>query len=181
MRFFSIIMLAILSVGCSDRFNWHDRLSEKPTEAEVAGTYRLVKTNAAAAPLIEMGYTSIDSSVELRPDGTFTATKLPGCCLHGWDERPYPFTGGLYSMSGKWSIVKTEAVYDVELKIDTVTEHTNLKIDNPELASERRPRSSRKVSIIRGSPIDLGFDVFDGDFWSIRFIRTAQKNQTAEQ
>lgn len=181
MRLLSIITFAILSSGCSDRFNWHDLLSEKPTEAELAGSYKLVKTDAAAAPLIDMGYTAINSSVELRADGTFSAIKLPGCCLHGWDERSYPFTGGLYSIAGHWSIVKTDAVYDVELTVVTVTEHTNLAIDNPELAAERRPPSSLKVSLIRGSPIDLGFDVYNGDFWPVRFIRWTPKDHTAEQ
>jgi hypothetical protein len=148
-----------------------------PTEAELVGSYRLLKADPEATPLIEMGYTAIDCGVNLKPDRTFSAFRLPGCFLHGWDERAYPFTGGLYSMSGKWAIVKTEAVFDIELTIESITEHTGLTISDP----ERKPRPSLKVSFIQGSPIDLGFEVFDGDFWPVRLARTAVINQSAEQ
>ncbi|MEO7099281.1 MAG: hypothetical protein ABI162_07955 [Luteolibacter sp.] len=177
-----IAACTLISACKSTRFNWYDRLAVKPTEAELVGSYRLLKADPDAAPLLEMGYTAIDCGVDLRQDRTFSAFRLPGCCLHGWDERMYPFTGGLYSMSGKWAIVKTEAVFEIELTIETITEHTGLTIANPERASERQPPSSRKVSLIQGSPIDLGFEVFNGDFWPVRLARVtaAKKYETTK-
>ena len=175
MRPFCIIAIITVLAGCkSGRFNWYDRLTAKPTTAELVGTYALQKSDPDASPLIEMGYTDIDCSVELRSDGTFSASKLPGCCLHGWDERAYPFTGGLYSMTGDWAIVKTDSVYDVELVFSSITEHTGLVISDPSLAEERKPSATLNVALIDGSPIDLGFQVFDGDFWSIRLACSAQ-------
>ena len=184
MRMLLVIAVCAFISSCkssSSRFNWHDRLSVMPTEAELVGSYRLLKADPEAAPLIEMGYTAIDCGVDLKPDHTFSAFRLPGCCLHGWDERAYPFTGGLYSVSGKWAIVKTDAVFDIELTIESITEHTGLTISDPERASERKPPLSRKVSLIQGSPIDLGFEVFDGDFWPVRLARATVINQSAEQ
>ena len=172
MRILLVIMICALSAGCKrDRFNFHDLLAVKPTQAELVGSYRLQKADPAATPLMEMGYTEIDCVVELNADGTYTASRLPGCCIHGWDESSYPFTGGLYSMKGNWTIVPTGSVYDIELTINSFTEHTGLVIADSELAAERQPRSTLKVSLIRGAPIDLGFEVFNGDFWPVRLAR----------
>ena len=167
----AVALITVLA-GCKkSRFGWTDRLIEKPSKSELVGLYQLQKSDPEAEPLIEMGYSSIDCRVELRADGTYQANKLPGCFLHGWDERFYPFTGGLYTMAGRWVIVEEESVFDVKLSVDTITEHTGLIISDAELAAEREPRSTLNIALVSGSPIDLGFLVFGSDFLPMRLSR----------
>ena len=177
MKTLLLALICVSVLGCNGRFNWYGLLSEKPTESELIGSYSLVKSDMAASPLIEMGYMDIDCRVNLNGDGSFEATRLPGCCIHGWDERTYPFTGGLYSMIGTWRIVKSSSVFDVELTINSITEHTGLKIEDPDLAKERKPRATLEVALIDGNPIDLGFHIFNGDFDQIRLVRQPSKTK----
>jgi hypothetical protein len=173
-------LVCVAMLGCKGRFNWYDRLTEKPTDSELVGSYRLVKADSAASPLIEMGYTDIDCRLDLNTDGSFEASRLPGCCLHGWDERTYPFTGGLYSAGGTWRVIKNDAVFDVKLTINSITEHTGLAIADKELAAERKPPTTLEVALIDGTPLDLGFNIFNGDFELIRLARHTAKNKDAE-
>ena len=172
MKFLAAVALITTLAGCKrSQFDWTDRLIEKPGKTELVGLYQLQESDPEAAPLIEMGYELIDCSVKLKADGTYEAEQLPGCFLHGWDERFYPFTGGLYSMAGKWEIVGNKSVFDVKLTIDTISEDTGLKISDSELAAERAPRSTLSVALVSGSPIDLGFLVFGSDFLPMRLSR----------
>ena len=169
-----LVTLALITVlsGCKkSRFGWSDRLIEKPAKSELVGIYKLQKSDSEAAALIEMGYKDIDCSMDLRADGSYQAEKLPGCFIHGWDERFYPYTGGFYTISGSWEVVEDESVFDVRLSINSITEHTGLTISDPELAAEREPRSTLNVALVSGSPIDLGFLVFGSDFLPIRLSR----------
>lgn len=174
MRLISVTVCALLLAGCQDRFNWHDKLKEEPSPSEVVGTYELNQIDDAAVPLVEMGYKDIEGVIELREDGTYRATGVPGCCVHGWDERTYPFTGGSYSFAGGWSIQKSEAVYEVVLRVESITELSGLTIADPELAQERTPSAELNLTLIRGDPLDVGFDLYNGDFWPVRFTRTEE-------
>lgn len=171
MKILACFALCVALVACNGRFNWYDRLLEEPTKTELIGGYTLKMGDDAAEALIKMGYTEIDGSIELKEDGTFSAKRIPGCGVHGWDERTYPFTGGLYSFCGTWSIVKNQTVYDVKLEISDITEHTGLKIDDKEMSRERTPPSSINLSLLRGNSIDVGFELFNGDFWPLQFKR----------
>lgn len=174
MKLALVVLFSALTAGCDNRFNWYDRLSEEPMVSELAGDYKLIKGDPAAVPLVEMGYAEINSSLELKADGTFLATGIPGCCVHGFDERTYPFTGGLYSFSGNWSVLKVQEVYDVRLVILEITERTGRTIGDTELEKERRSPSALDLALVRGAgdPVDVGFQIFNGDFWPLRFQKT---------
>ena len=180
MKLVTATLCVLLLVGCQDRFNWYDKLKKEPTSREVAGTYELTKTDDAAAPLVEMGYSDIQSVIELREDGTYRATGIPGCCVHGFDERTYPFTGGRYSFSGSWSIRKSQAVYEVALQVEAISELSGMTIADSDLAKERKPHAELNLALIQGEPLDVAFDIFDGDFWPVRFTRT-EETKNAEQ
>lgn len=169
--------LAVAAVSCDPERQPDRTLSAQPTMAELAGLYQLTAGETAAAPLVEMGYTDIDGSVELRPDGTFLGTKIPGCCLHGYDERVFPFTGGLYTVSGDWTIHEADSSFTIGWEIDEVSELTHLVIDDSELAKKRTPPTSVQVSVIRAEPLELGFKLFDGAQWPVVFSRTRMGQQ----
>ena len=90
----------------------------------------------------------------------------------------YPFTGGSYSYAGGWSIQKSEAVYEVVLRVESITELSGLTIADPELAQERTPSAELNLTLIRGDPLDAGFDLYNGDFWPVRFTRTEETKNT---
>ncbi len=69
------ILGAVLSTGCQYNPYAHLFTTEKPKEADVAGVYALAEQTVTAD-----GLSVVDSrpcSVELRSDGTFTATNFP--------------------------------------------------------------------------------------------------------
>ena len=166
----SLLFCLLALTGC--RFNLWGHLQEEPTTREVAGTYRL-EDAAAQDRLRKMGYDRFDGWITLAQDGRFTAEEVPACCVHGWDESAYPFSGGYYRLSGTWEIVKSDAVYDVHL-VFTNAELRNQSPSYDKTNPDNRytPRDNHqdlKVSLLEGDPLYLGFAIFNGDFDHIVF------------
>jgi len=170
-----VLSIATLSVSCDSRFNWHDLLKVEPAPADAVATYKLNSGSAAHGHLLKMGYTSIDSTVRLEPDFTFSGTGVPGCCLHGWDESAtaYPFTGGLYDIKGTWKVEKSSEIYILEFSFSEIVETTGRKIADPKLAKDREPPKTVRVYLVRGTPFTIGFPVFNGDFYPVAYDRTS--------
>lgn len=167
-----LLCVVTLLASCDRRFNAYYNLVVEPKPTEAVGIYRLTSGSASAKLLKQMGYHALDSTVSIKPDFTFTGRGVPACCLHGWDENAYPFTGGLYDIEGTWRVVKTQAVYALEFTFTKVVETTGRQIADPKLAKERFIPKEMNVSLIKGEePFTIGFDVFDGDFWPIGFDR----------
>ena len=167
----ALLVFCLLALtGC--RFNLWGHLQEKPTTREVTGTYRLDLAQSKER-LQKMGYDQFDGWITLAQDGGFTAEQIPACCVHGWDETTYPFSGGYYRLSGTWEIVKTEAVYDVRLTLyraDLRGESPSYDKSSPDNRySPREAPQELKVSILEGRPLYLGFAVFNGDFDHVIF------------
>jgi len=169
-----VLPLLALLASCDNRHNLHGHLVKEPAPAEIAGLYRLGPGSPDQAALKEMGYQTIDSTVTLRSDFTFSATAVPGCCVHGWDERVYPFSGGIFEFSGTWKIAKEGTTYGVALEIENLTGQGEKELSTADERIERKPPSSLHVDLMEGSPMDLGFSIFNGDFVHISYIRAPE-------
>lgn len=76
---------------------------EPPAPGELMGTYTLTD-RWSVNHLNEMGYKVLDGQITLKPDMTFSASRIPACCVHGWDEISWGFSGGYYTLSGTWAL-----------------------------------------------------------------------------
>lgn len=166
--FLSIFALLCLA-GC--RGNLWGYLEEEPAISKVAGDYQL-DFNESQERLQKMGYKNFSARLTLGADGTFTARDIPACCVHGWDESTYPFSGGHYSLSGTWKIAKTNAIYVVKLSLTTakMTEPGTPAAD----LGDRKAPDALELHLLEGDPLLLGFHIFNGDFDDIIFSRVPE-------
>jgi hypothetical protein len=118
-----------------------------------------------------MGYKSFTGQITLNSDGSFTATNLPACCVHGWDESSYPFSGGLYSLSGTWKTTKSSAVYVVRLTLSGAHMTEPPATTNATVLKDRNAPAELEVHLIKGNPLSLGFSIFNGDFDNVVFSK----------
>lgn len=163
-------LLLISGVGC--RFNLAGYALKEPTAADLVGSYRLNLSHSEGR-LRRMGYRSFGGEITLKADGSFAASDLPACCVHGWDETVYPFSGGYYSLSGTWKISKESDVYVVSLELAAARMTEPPVTSNPDVP--RDAPSELKVNLIEGHPLDLGFPIFNGDFDDVVFARNSNK------
>ncbi len=167
-------LFVLLSVaGC--RYNLWGYLREKPAATEIVGRYQL-DLDKSQERLRRMGYRVFTGQIILSSDGTFTAADLPACCVHGWDESTYPFSGGYYSLSGTWKIDKSSDIYIVALTLSTA------KMTEPPVTSDasllkvdRKAPGGLQLHLIEGKPLLLGFLIFNGDFDDILFSRATRQ------
>jgi hypothetical protein len=119
-----------------------------------------------------MGYGNFEGEITLNPEGTFAATQIPACCIHGWDETTYPFSGGYYTMSGTWQVANQSDVYVVRLQLSTA----QISDQPPKQAravfqESRAAPQSLDVHLMKGRSLRLGFSIFNGDFDDILFAK----------
>ena len=171
MKSWAISCIAVLATSCDRRFNINGLLKEEPSPAEIIGKYEIAAHSYTQDGLREMGYEAVASSCQIHEDHTFSATNVPGCCIHGWDERSHEFTGGLYELSGMWQIEKQDEVFVLKVDIQSIQETTGIQISDENLASERTPPNELSIKFLEERPLALGFGVFNGDFWYVPFLR----------
>ena len=169
----AFLALFVLLGAASCRYNSFGYLQQEPAPLEIVGTYRL-DLDRSQERLRRMGYTNFAGQITLRSDGRFTASDLPACCVHGWDESTWPFSGGHYRLAGTWTVVKSSAVYVVELTSSDATMTEPPVTADPNVLKDRQALSGIRLYLIRGEPLLLGFPIFSGDFDNIVFSRTAQ-------
>lgn len=99
MRLFPIAALLLLLAGCPSDPNVDFYTTVEPAAADVAGRYTLTGQTVAAGGLAALK--GKECWIELRDDGTFTATNVPSS---GSDREDKEFFGTLVSSSGKWKI-----------------------------------------------------------------------------
>jgi hypothetical protein len=172
MRPLILAALLLCLVGC--RFNVAGYLQEEPAVADVVGSYAL--DPSSRDHLGRMGYKSFAGRVTLNPDGSFVADQIPACCVHGRDETFYPFSGGYYGISGSWKVAKSSAVFVIHLTL--VSTHVT---DKPPPSGSPEPKDRDApgqfdIHLMRGSPLSLGFPVFNGDFDDIAFSMINKEN-----
>ena len=142
---------------------------------DVIGNYQLNQNGAEAVQ--HMGYTEFDARIELKADGSFVASHIPACCVHGQDESAYPFSGGYYTLAGHWEI-GTPYRSDVE-QVQLTLSRADLQGQKPdlptELVKERVAPGELSADLLKGKPLKLGFEVFNGDFDPIVFERVKGK------
>lgn len=175
-RWFRILPVVAALASCDDRYNLHGHLVKEPSPADIAGTYRFDSGSPDQGALKEMGYKAIDSTLTLKPDFTFTTTGVPGCCVHGWDERTYPFTGGVFEFSGTWRVSKSGTTYGVGLDITKMTGEAEKELSTADPATERKPPSSLHADLLEDTPIAVGFRIFDGDFGHIAYRKASPQD-----
>lgn len=170
------VLLALLALLCtaSCRYNAWGHLQEEPSVSEVVGTYHL-DLDQSQERLRRMGYTNFAGQITLGADGSFSASDLPACCVHGWDESAYPFSGGHYRLAGTWKIAKSSAVYVVELTLSATTmTEPPVTTDPGVLKVDRQAPSKIELYLLEGRPLLLGFPIFNGDFDDIVFSQAAK-------
>jgi hypothetical protein len=143
--------------------------------SDVVGSYEL-KPNGSWKGVQHMGYTDLNARIELKADGSFEATHLPACCVHGMDESSYPFSGGYYTLAGHWKLGTSynSDVYQVQLTLSQADLRGQKPDLPPELVKERTAPGELSANLIKGRPFALGFQVFNGDFDPIVFTRANQ-------
>ena len=146
--------------------------------SDVVGTYTLAPSSRDR--LGRMGYKSFTGHVTLNPDGSFTAGQVPACCVHGWDESTYPFSGGYYSLSGSWKVAKSSAVYVVRLTLASTHLADKPVISGSSELKDRDAPNQLDIHLMKGSPLSLGFAVFNGDFDDIVFSKLNEKTEPRE-
>ena len=148
------------------------------TEEEVVGTYHLSDEAGLGLEgykrLQRMGYTDFTGEITFTADGLFRASRIPACCVHGFDETTYPFTGGYFDLDGRWKIQQDGSSWKVWL------EHAGHQLrdvptsSDPAIVRERNcPEGA--VNLVKGKPLSIAFEVFNGDFDDIVFSRTSLK------
>jgi hypothetical protein len=157
--------------GC--RFNSAGYLLEEPAAADVIGCYHL-DLGQSQQRLRRMGYKNFTGEITLTSDGSVTATNLPACCVHGWDESSYPCSGGHYSLSGTWKTTKSSAVYVVRLKLSAAHMNEPPATTNATVLKDRNAPAELEVHLIKGSPLSLGFPIFNGDFDDVVFSKLSK-------
>jgi hypothetical protein len=99
MRLFRFAPLLLLVAGCPSDPNVDFCTTVKPAAADVAGRYTLTAQTVDAGGLAVLQ--GKESWIELRDDGTFTATNVPPSSS---DRQEEEFFDTLVSGSGRWQI-----------------------------------------------------------------------------
>lgn len=136
---------------------------------KLAGTYRLQEDSWVR--LEKMGYKIKTGTIILNSNGSYTGTDIPACCIHGKDERHYPFTGGYYGISGTWKIEEGDDGGGARVSLDLpkpILSDAHVGIDS-NLQNERMVPFRVDSVIMKGRPYELGFSIFNGDFDYIIF------------
>jgi hypothetical protein len=60
------------------------------------------------------------------------------------------------------------------LEIENLTGQGEKELSTADERIERKPPSSLQVDLMEGSPMDLGFSIFNGDFVHISYIRAPE-------
>ncbi len=106
MRIFSFFIFLLLA-GCQYDPHAHLYTTQKPQAADVAGRYALVSQTVTSDGLA--AFQSKPCIIDLRPDGSFTATNVPPSELESPGKN---FFNTLLSGSGKWRIDRVGSVDD---------------------------------------------------------------------
>lgn len=164
------ILLLLLYQMFLSPFNDFGLLTRKPDPADLVADYKL--DEGWGEYVAKMGYKNLNGEIKLHPDFSYEAKGIPACCVHGEDENSYPFSGGYYSFSGKWSITKSSAVYTVDLSILQISgEEVPSDVELEKYSPSRVPPSSIELHIMKGRPLSVGFSIFNGDFFEVEFAR----------
>ncbi len=161
-------LLCVLSLWLGDHY-----VNRPLKTAELVGTYHIDLLESQHR-LQKMGYRIFTGEVTLNPDGSFTATRLPACCVSGQDEA-IPSTGGYYNLTGSWEVRPSSQIESVTYKLHLSFLKAVLSdqsVGTQLKASEINNRPNElQVNLINRTPIALGFIIFNGDFDDILFSR----------
>jgi hypothetical protein len=119
-----------------------------------------------------MGYTQLDGEITLHPDGTFIAHRFPASCINGQDERSFPTGGGYFELEGRWEVTEERGASSSALRL--TFDHREL-LEQMQVASGDKhltARNSVEVSFLAGNPINLGFAIFNGDYFPLEYTRS---------
>jgi hypothetical protein len=167
-----LILLFAFFCFAACRYNPSGYLQEEPSASELVGSYNL-DLNKSQERLRRMGYRNFTGQITLNSDGSFTAADIPACCVHGYDESAYPFSGGHYSLSGTWKVAKSSAVYVVSLTLSATKMIEPPAATDPDvLKVDRKAPAALELNLIEGHPLSLGFTIFNGDFDDIEFSKS---------
>jgi hypothetical protein len=148
---------------------------------DVEGVYVLNK-NQSAKLLSRMGYFDFNGRITLFSGGYFSATQIPACIIHGYDESVYSYEGigssvygGYYDASGSWCIVKKSDGCFVRLCIKNALLNKSLDRVKTPLSNRIRLNNSLMVNhrlLKNGDVFILEFLIFNGDFEKIYFFKS---------
>ena len=152
------LVLVFLCTLCScSRFEGAFSFLREPpkTEQRLPGTYVLDASLYSYSSLKKEGYSDLSATIRLRLDGTFSATRIPDCCVYG----EYGYFGGYFDGSGTWSVVQHESVFDVRFQFAQLRRNGATDIKQPTVFREC------SFTITKGKPsYGLAAPLFDGEF-----------------
>ncbi len=150
-----ISVLICVLCSCSRFEGAFSFLREPPKHERLPGSYVLDPAVYSYASLKRQGYADLSATITLKPDGTFTANRIPDCCIYG----EYGYFGGYFEGSGRWSLVKHDSVFDVRFEFVQLRREGATDINQPKLFRER------SFTITKGDPsYGLAAPLFDGEF-----------------
>lgn len=121
--------------------------------------------------LATIGYKDFSGELMLNQDGTFSAKKIPGCCIRGLREAAADFKGGYYDLEGHWKIgLGTLVPSDVRVVMLDWTSCSISEAAFADNAASEVPAPSQPLRLklmkppSKGAAIALGFEVFDGEY-----------------
>jgi hypothetical protein len=126
-------------------------LRESPKQEVLLGTY-VIQRGSSVLP---SAYTDLTGSITLNADGGLVISNVPDCFIFG--DREY--FGGYYSGQGTWKVRPDHSVYQVRLRLGSMTRR--------EFEKKALPQRADDIGVMiakDGDTYALAVPLFDGDF-----------------
>lgn len=125
----------------------------------MTGTYTIANDGSREL-LRQLGYLDFSGSITLNPDGTFSGSRIPFCCLYGEAEAGNKSKVGYWDLGAKWKL--TQGNYGI----------ATVELSNAHETGEWHPEITPHLSVTTGRPTGLAFSIFtSGDFYDVVFSR----------
>lgn len=145
-----VTLLALCSCGIEGQLAF---LHDPPIPERLPGTYVLDPRKYSYSALTADGYADLSAALLLKSDGTFTATRIPDCCIYIQRGN----FGGYFDGEGTWAVEKKSAVFDVRLRF------SNMRRQGSTTQKQPQALETAAFTLTRGSPsYGLAAPLFDG-------------------
>lgn len=150
-RAFLLLFMCAVLPACGRFEGAFTFLRESPKQEVLPGTY-LIQSGASVLP---SAYTDLTGTMTLNADGSLVISNVPDCFIFG--DREY--FGGYYSGQGTWQVRTDHSVYQIRLRLGSMTRR--------EVEKKTLPQRSDVIGVTianDGDAYALAVPLFDGNF-----------------